>query len=1264
MGNQIHAFAIPRLDPGFEGIHLVWSWPDNLPLSKDGYDVQRLEWRRGEHERRCETIDRATLSALKIQGEVPALLGPLRLKTGVRLTPLLSRLPAAGRAPGDDLGAFAEIHRRETTRDISGLMNAPFAADTAAFVRADADVLIQEFKESVPVVYVTIDRASLVVAMCAGKVALARVVLNGNVTLTAPAIDRVCIYLQDVDEVESIRICAEYAGASDARWRDAPYIARRLTIPVSQADPSLTTPAEEYARAKSRLRGTEALAQADFERMTAVLRVAALSSGARCGEQTLLTRADPAEEFEQTTFNSMLASLAIHPKLRRVLGFGHADNHELLAGKTYVYRVTGRFRADDLNDRILSLARVPTDVTLPAAFHIGEVGFRLPTSAAITLDPEPSSAATIAVSRRGLVVREELGTLPWFLPNLDGCSLVIDFPSPLTELKLEVSSQHTFRYAAGLGWAWPTSGLQTPLGPGPVVELTFATAITQLRIYGNGMLFALRIPPIGAGGIVEISAVTSPVTYDKLPLPKPPVVVSLANLQQPPTAVVGEINQSTSLPTRPAIGFDIRWMPASVDNLPVWPTDLGAGPPLDSVAYVIDHRLVNSPTVFGAWEPLQADDNLTLGSRDSASVAQSLEYGCDLDAVFPLVRQADGSSGALLHVTDIFEATDPSTTTLRVPPPPGTLHQYGIRAMDIVGRLSGVPTLSNVARLETHIPPPVPVGPQDVVALEGNEMRSPPGPRARVLIKGAPGLTPADLATLGTHDNAIVLEWGWRTHEREIDPATEEFRVYRSRPLDTIAATIVSIAASPPNLALAIQADLPLETDELAGQWLSSNGAAFQVVQNTAGTTPTILVRPPTVQPGATPNPGPIIFGRPLRPTHQRPSGWDERVAIYPLLAAETYRHVFYDLLQLSATKPRDHVWLGVAAADAQSYVADELTVGPFANRPGNESGIATCTASGRYYGQPIFSVPPPLGDVPELVTDEPTGRPVLATLDLPALLNGTLPNGAAVIVERCDSDAVFSRLSVAGNDIRMARDDGTAQTIAFANPGDQATVLSTLNSDAPQSMARRYLLHFAVAFDQSDQLFKQPSNDVHRVAPFADRLAPKASRFVYRVRAVDAAGHVSSGNAILPIVVRVPSTVPGPTPKKQTLTTTNADATLTVSVAADAETTSLILFSVATPAGTRPDAQGPASLLRLANRRDLYPMDGIRLLLSNGTLLPPTLSKRLDDADIRVVADLRFADLRVPAARGEWLDLWCFSVTRDGSVSGMCGPFGTGVGA
>jgi hypothetical protein len=879
------------------------------------------------------------------------------------------------------------------------------------------------------------------------------------------------------------------------------------------------------------------------------------------------------------------------------------------------------------------------------------------------LDPVPPAGGLHAASRRGIRIDTTGYDSSWLLPSLDAWSAIVSLPYPVDKLVLEVGKGHAFTYAAGVPWGFG-SPAPVPLPPGPRVALSFASPIMELRLAGTGTLYALRIPS-GKTGVVELHAYAGPVTFAAQPLPAPPTVLTAYNLQQPPVTLNGPIDESTAVPPRPAAGFKLTWLPVTSGGFGAWPDDLDAGPPLDALGYVIEHRRVTPPATYGPWEPINGGDNLTLGSRDATTPDVRLEYGCDLDALFPAIRPRSADAGLALHLSDVFGEKDPTTGFVRPAQPFGTYHQYQIRAMDAVGRVSGTATLSNVVRLEKHVPPPPPVGPQPPPALDAKgHVSAPPGPRARAIVRNAPGLTPADVALLGAHQNAIVLEWGWRQQERDLDPSTTEFRVYSSPPPDVVHATVTAVASAAPHWQVTLATDLPLVTDELAGQWISSNGYPFLVVSNGAGSTPTVVVEMAKLQPATQPVAGPIVFGRPLRPAHTRPGGWAQRVAVYPLTAADTYRHVFYDVLTLGPAQPRDVLWVGVSAADGQSYVPDERSAGLNANRPGNESAVAASTVAARYRGQPVFSVPPPLGDVPEVVTDEPTGRQILVPLDLNALLGGALAPGAPAALERCSSDEILARVAVSGSDVVLTHPDGSHETIPFPNPTDHATVLAALSS-SPERLANRYLLHLIAAASNPQAFFTRISGDIVTVGAVNDRLPPKPGRFLYFVRAADALGHLSDGGALLPVVVRVPSTATAATPRRRALTTTNTQVALTVALGIDPDTTVALLFAAFSPPGTQPAHQGQAELLRIPNRRDLYPHDGLRLRLSDGTLLAPVTVKSLADVDVTVEADgTRVATLTAPAAHGAWATVWCYALTRDGIPSYACGPFGTGVGA
>jgi hypothetical protein len=225
--------------------------------------------------------------------------------------------------------------------------------------------------------------------------------------------------------------------------------------------------------------------------------------------------------------------------------------------------------------------------------------------------------------------------------------------------------------------------------------------------------------------------------------------------------------------------------------------------------------------------------------------------------------------------------------------------------------------------------------------------------------------------------------------------------------------------------------------------------------------------------------------------------------------------------------------------------------------------------------------------------------------------------------------------------------------------------VLATLTGSAPQRLANRYLMHLIAAVADPGAFFTRPNADIAAVCPVSDRLAPKPGRFLYRVRAADALGHISAGGAILPTIVRVPSIAKAAQPVRRTLIGAGGAIHLTVAVPADFDTDTALLFATMSLAGTPPVGYPNAELLRMPNRRDLYPLDGLRLRLPDGSLLAPLVAKNLADLDVTVEADgTRVVTLTTPAPVGVWATVWCFALTRDGQPSFPCGPFGQGISA
>lgn len=1245
---------------------MVWTWPDALPLSIDGYDIQRLPVGEERIVGEYEDIDRVLIEYLSVRGEYAAPLGPLLMRTG-GFAPIGD--PSLYRPGGPAVVSEAEAELLGSR--LRDLLAASAVRPSAS--PGDYAVFIQQLVRPVEEAAVAITaKLAVVMAMSQGKVV--RVVSGSTPPITlglrAPSIDTIVVYAMAPEQAQIwvwYRPDEVKLGGSDPVWDEAPYIVKGLTLPIAEADPALTTLATEYATARGRLVAGETLAQADFGSMAATMRApVGRQTLGRNGERIVLVRADETQGYEELSLDAQISGLAVHPKLRRALGFGYRDHAGLVPGQGYRYRITGRFRAEDLTDAIYDVRRVPSSTVIPAACSIRDLGLRFRLPMPVVLDPAPSGTALHDASRRGIRIDTTGFDSSWLLPSLDGWSALIEFPTPVTNVVLEVAPGHSFEYAAAVPWGNVSSA--APLPPGPVVPLTFASPISQLRLLGTGTLFAVRIPS-GHSGVVAVHAYTGPITYAAEPLPAAPSVFTIYNLQEPGSVLTGPVNESTPIPPRLPAGIRLNWLPPVTGGLAAWPPDLDAGPPLDALAYQIQHRHVTPPSTFGAWEPVMGGDNLTVGSRDDVAPAVSLDWGCDLDAVFPAIRPRSPDAGFALHLSDVFGEVDPVTgTVLRPEQPFGSYHQYEISSVDAVGRSSGSMTLSNIARLEKHVPPPLPVGPQPPPAVSDGKLDGQLGPRARAIVAGAAGLAPDDIALLGMHQNAVVLEWGWRQAERDLDPTTAEFRVYSTVPPDVINGVITSVGTASPNWRITMTTSLPLVANEMDGQWITSNGHSFQVVHNDAGSTPGMLLRMSAVRPSAQPAPGPVRFGRPLAPAHQSPASWDRRAAAYPLTTAENYRHVFYDVLDLRVAHPLDTLWVGVSAADAQSYVPDQRTTGALSGRPGNESAIVVCAVSARFQDQPVFSVPSPVGDVPEIVTDEPTGRSVLVSLDLAALLGAALPSGSPCVLERCPADNVLSGLAAVNGQVLLTHPDGvTRDVITFANPGDEATVLATLNSDRPQALANRYLMFIVGSCSDPAAFFARLGDDILAAGAVDERLAPKPARYLYLVRAADTLGHISDGFAILPAIVRVPSTAGATTPVKRSLAGTDTAVTLTVAVTGnDPDTTGVLLFASTWQPGAGPSdppVQGEAELLRLPNRPDLYPNNGLRLLLSDGTVLAPAVVKNLADPDVRVEPDgTRVAALTVAAAKGSWASLWCYGLTRDGMPSFVCGPFGTAV--
>jgi hypothetical protein len=1239
------AFGICRFDAGAEGIHLAWNASDVICLSFPGFDIQR---RVAGQERKFQCISLTSKEFIQLHShnEFPTTLGPvLYRQTG----PLPPPVPSATATPWPSPSATLDVYSLELAQPTETARVGVTIAPTHA---------IQPF-------------AAFVVAASGGKAVVSATAPGDGtvVVLNASRIDTVTVYT--VSPL-TITICATPPeDPGDPTWAGVPYLVQGLTLPIREADPTLLNNAAEWNAAQSRLVVGDALVQADLERLAAPLRLALTQSDlGRPGERILLSRLVVTDPFEEASVADLLALLQIHPELRRVLGFGYFDRQSsgLVPGQTYQYRITGHFNAQDLSDAIYDFHTIPSRTVLPSTVFLKDLRLSFPSPVSVVLDPTSSASDLNAVSRRGIQILAKSVLPGWLGPSLDDWSVILDLPRPVSSVTLEANRTQSFAYAAGFPWTFPAASASAP--PGSTIKLSFPNPITQIRLRGEGVLFAIRVPALAQTGVIPDCATTAPIPFAPLPLPGSPLSLTVSNLQTAPGASFTMNQGFYREPQRPLPGFELVWLPSPTENAGVWPVD-GSAPPMDAIAFQIEHSEVTLPSTNGPWEPILPGDNLSLGTRDNTRPTSQLGFAANLSEVFPLRRPRAAGAGYTVHLSDVFDLNDTSGTFQRPIPAFGTYHQYRIRAIDTVGRVSADWTLSNVIRLEKHIPPPLPVGPQPEPDFGTNpdgtaRLSSPPGVNARALVANDPSLTPAGIAILGAHHNAIVLDWGWRDNERQIDALAKEFRVYYClNTPDVIPGNITAVTAVPGGFDLAFTTNRSLKDGESVGQWIISGGYPFRIASLTGGTNVLVHVEKALANPSATPVVGPTQFGRPLSTDHQRPASWDARAAVVPLTPAQTYQYIFYDLLNLTPAHPVDLIWVGVSAADGESYVDDEVpTASLNGGRPGNESSIVTCSVSARDFTRPVFAIPPPLGDVPELVTEEPTGRQVLVSLDLPTLIPGALPPGELIALDRCAIDTILGITALnAQNQIQLRLNDGTQHIVAFPNPGDEAAVVATLESSNPERMATRYLLYLATQHPRPTEIFERTSGETLSFAPARDRVPPKPARFFYRMRQADALGRVSAGGAILPVVVRVPSTAPPIAPQRVKLSSTPTSVSITLRIPPDPDVASVLVFSTMLPVSSPITDLSGAELLRVPNRRDLYPLNGLRLRVpGSGTLLAP-VAKSLSDPDVVTGADGNLsASVSVPGTFGNNVILWTYALSKDGIPSRVAGPFTWGV--
>ena len=1273
------AAAIARSDQSkSDGIHVLWAPPLTAGWSIDGWDVQRRK-SAGRPEIRCQQLTAFELQALHRILRLQLALGEIRLRQADcpgameavpgapqdRPEPRPSAGPAAGAAAPAGVGSAttaagargaggaattAGAAASATPFPAGLLAGAVAAVGTSTGPRRCAAYDIRLTRRHRYVQVRAGLPAALAIALREGKAVDARVLSDPSGTQTARFENR------DVDEVllycavaaTSLEICLDQApdpAKDEAAWAAAEFVAKGLQLPLRTLDQALGSEQDERDLAKSRLFSDEQFDEESFDSLAALMNaVGADAKEAAPVWSSTITREEPDDPFVELRTWSYALALLVDPAWRRMLGFAVLDKgSELDPGALYDYRVSGRFYRRDVEERVHGFHAVPRATTLPRSFALGQIALRTRVPAIVEQRPEPAAGSLEASGRKGIALAG------------DPC-LTITFPTAVRSVVLELDGAHSLTFKARTTDYFPGLPVTTFGGAVPPqrrVTLEFAEPIDTLRLSGTGFLYAIRdvLSPAGTkpDDVVSRSVVLNDVPFVDAGLPAAPLQLGTVNLQQP----LLPAPPGTSPPPA-SLGFGLHWTPAPPPAAPgpvPWPADANAAPPFEANGFSIERRRVDTN---GDFEPIDGKDARTLafGSRGAAGDPAPLGAGVDLELAFPENAAATQPVAPYMSLDDVLVKADGSG------PPPGSLHQYRIFALDALGRPSATPRDGSVVRLEKRQPPPQPPGPpRDPDAVV------PAGVRARVLQKLDPDLATDDRALLGSSDNAVVLEWGWTQAERDRDPHATEFRVY----WQPLAPDVVSGSVTgPPALAGALfempaTLDRPIAQDVMAGRYLSLPDHPFKVASHTAGQSIVVRLERSAIDAQRTPAEADFDFRPTLNGFEQRPPAWAERRAVVPIAAAESYRHVFRDRLTLDAQHPRARVWAGVSAADAQAYVDDALPAGVLnGGRPGNESAIATSDASARFLGRPQFTVPPPLPDVPEIVVDEPAGDGVLAVVDLPALLSSvTIPSGHLVQLDRIALDDVVGCMGANANGTIGAKlPGGAASSYTLGNPTDQADLIEQIRAGVPAAVENRFLMDFVLRFGgQLEPLWLQALPAPVAFGALTDTLPPKAGRWVHRIRIADPAGHLSAGAAIPAQVVRVPSLRSPSPPSLSATPAPGARLRVEARVREAFDVSWVLLFAteedaLATANGNLREA---AQLLRLPNARDRYPDDGVRLRLADATLLAPAFV--LDASAGTVDPPDRVLTQSLAPGPDRRVALWGVAMTRDGVTSRFAGP-------
>jgi hypothetical protein len=187
-----------------------------------------------------------------------------------------------------------------------------------------------------------------------------------------------------------------------------------------------------------------------------------------------------------------------------------------------------------------------------------------------------------------------------------------------------------------------------------------------------------------------------------------------------------------------------------------------------------------------------------------------------------------------------------------------------------------------------------------------------------------------------------------------------------------------------------------------------------------------------------------------------------------------------------------------------------------------------------------------------------------------------------------------------------------------------------------------RFLAHAASGLDGLE-LAADVLGVVDPTSMFEDTLPNRASRWLYRLRAVDATSRPSAEGQVLAVVVHVPSPARAVIPTLLSLSVGAGTATVEVDCSR-AVGDVYVFMSADESLGT-----ATASLATIRNRDDLAPVERLVVRDASGRRLTAVPASPGTDGIAQVVAPV--------APDGFVVHAWAISVTPDGVPSRLVGP-------